>query len=63
MDGKRLPDRCRRCRHSEALWSWDGRRPYIACLYILHRAERRPCPAGAGCVMYERKGARKREQV
>lgn len=49
-----LPRRCRSCRYSaqvdvgldcEMLW---------ACLYILHRGSRRPCPSGEGCTAYER---------
>ena len=59
MSERRLPPRCRRCRYSGTIWSWDGRHPYTVCLYILRRAEHRPCAAGASCGAYE--AGRKKE--
>ena len=60
MNGRGLPARCRECRYSAAVDVGLDCEMLTACLYILRRYERRPCPAGKGCTAFEpwRKEAR-----
>ena len=48
-----LPAKCRTCRYSTWVNVGHEREMLYACQYIILRGTKRPCPAGAGCTVYE----------
>ena len=48
-----LPAKCRTCRYSVQVNVGIDCEMLIACTYIIAHGTRRPCPAGAGCTVYE----------
>lgn len=48
-----VKDKCNKCLYSRPVDVGEDSEMLRACLYILIRGERRPCPAGAGCTVYE----------
>lgn len=44
--------RCSRCAYSAWVSMGDRREYLCACTYILHRGQRRPCPAGEACTVF-----------
>ena len=52
-EGK-LPERCRSCRYSAPVDVGVDSEMLYACVYILRKYERRPCPAGDDCTVYEK---------
>lgn len=47
------PEHCGGCRYAVQVDVGLDSEMMLACVYILRKAERRPCPAGAACTMYE----------
>ena len=52
-------DRCKNCRFSYPVDLGDGGEMLRACVYILRRGERRPCPAGDACTAFAPKERRR----
>lgn len=50
----RLPRRCMSCRYSVQVDVGLDCEMLTACVYILKKFERRPCPPGEACTVYER---------
>ena len=65
MSEGRLPAKCRACRYSASVDVGLEREMLTACVYILRRFERRPCPAGEACTVFEpwRRGERSDEAL
>lgn len=66
MDGGKQPRRCATCRYSTWVDVGQDCEMLTACVYILRKGTRRPCPAGEECTVYERaswKGGRDDEQM
>ncbi len=55
-----MRDKCNKCIYSCPVDVGEENEMMRACVYILVKYERRPCPAGAGCTVYEprRRGER-----
>ena len=53
-------NRCAGCRHSCLVDVGLEGEMLRACLYILQRGKKRPCPSGDGCTAYERRGEERR---
>ena len=54
-----MRDKCNNCRYSCQVNVGEDSEMLRACVYILVRAEHRPCKPGADCTVYEpRKGWR-----
>ncbi len=49
---------CETCRYARLVDIGEDGTLLRACLYILRCGERRPCPAGKGCTVYEPRRAR-----
>jgi len=52
-------DRCRGCRYSFYADVGEEGAMLRACEYILQRGERRPCPPGEKCTVFEPRRGRK----
>ena len=50
--------KCNDCMYARTVDLADGRDLMKACVYILLRYEKRPCPPGEKCTVYERRGGR-----
>ncbi len=48
-----MKDKCKRCIFSQEVNVGEDCEMLRACVYILKRFERRPCPAGAECTVFE----------
>lgn len=55
---RRKSDKCYKCRYGTTVENME-----VACLYILYTGERRPCPAGEGCTVYQRYKGQQREMT
>ena len=44
--------KCRRCAYSCFVDIGDNGEMLRACIYILYRGERRPCPPGKNCTVF-----------
>ena len=53
MEERNLPRRCRDCRYSVLVDIGEDSQLLCACVYILRRYQRRPCPPGRGCTAFE----------
>ena len=48
-----MKNKCSSCRYGVPVYIGDSGTLMTACVYILRKYERRPCPAGAACTVYE----------
>lgn len=55
-------EKCKACRYGFQADVGDGGEMLRACLYIIKRGTRRPCPAGANCTVWEPDEAGRRER-
>ena len=47
--------RCARCRYGRQVYLGESWEMAVMCAYLLRRYERRPCPAGEKCTVFEAK--------
>lgn len=52
MTEGKLPERCGSCVYSASVDVGADCEMLAACVYILKRYEKRPCPPGEGCTVY-----------
>ena len=57
-----MSQRCAGCLYCVPVYMGDGDQLMEACTYILHTGQKRPCPRGAGCTVYEPANPREREE-
>ena len=54
-------DKCNNCLYSCPVDLGEESEMLRACVYILHKFERRPCPAGEACTVFEPRNGRRRD--
>lgn len=55
-------EKCKSCRYAYPVDLGDGGEMLRACVYILRRGSRRPCPAGEACTAFEPERGGKQER-
>ena len=47
------PTKCRTCAYAASVNVGVDCEMLLACTYIIRKGQKRPCPAGDGCTVYE----------